>query len=191
MQSHSKQKKYTYIPTHNKASIKNKTSITNHIPQIQENSSATNQNIYTNPNPTGITNRYWLPIRNLQPTRQSTTYYCSSTTQSSKPSDGLWTIYIWNKPTRQWHQYGCGTSKWQHPQINLSGILNKTIQSETQRESPVDEGLIQLTTFIKTRGKWLKAALTIIAKASHQKVFMETCFMRNSPPRNTSLWVQL
>ena len=38
-------------------------------------------------------------------------------------------------------------------QINLSGILNKTIQSETQRESPVDEGLIQLTTFIETRGK--------------------------------------
>ena len=38
-------------------------------------------------------------------------------------------------------------------QINLSGILNKTIQSETQRESPVDEGLTQSTTFIETQGK--------------------------------------
>ena len=66
-------------------------------------------------------------------------------------------------------------------QINLSGILNKTIQPESQRDSPVDDGPAR-TTFIETKGKRLKAALTIIAKASHHKTFMETCPMRNSPP---------
>ena len=75
-------------------------------------------------------------------------------------------------------------------QINLSGILNKTIQPEPQRDSPVDDGPAQITTFIETKGKRLKAALTIIAKASHHKTFMETCLMRNSPPKNLSLWVQ-
>lgn len=75
-------------------------------------------------------------------------------------------------------------------QINLSGILNKTIQAEPQRDSPVDENSTQTTSFIETRGKHLKAALTIIAKASHHKMFMETCLMRNSPPKNMSLWVQ-
>ena len=75
-------------------------------------------------------------------------------------------------------------------QINLSGILNKTLQPEPQKDSPVDEGPTQTITFIETRGKRLKAALTIIAKASHHKTFMETCLMRNSPPRNMSLWVQ-
>ena len=77
-------------------------------------------------------------------------------------------------------------------QNNLSGILNKSIQAEPQGDSPVDEGPTQITSFLETRGKRLKAALTIIAKASHHKTFMETCLMRNrSPPRNMSLWVQL
>ena len=75
-------------------------------------------------------------------------------------------------------------------QINLSGILNKSIRTEPQEDSPVDEGPTQTTTFIDTRGKRLKAALTIIAKASHHKTFMETCLMRNSPPKNMSLRVQ-
>ena len=75
-------------------------------------------------------------------------------------------------------------------QINLSGILNKTIQPEPHGDSPVDEGLTQTTNFIETRGKRLKAALTIIAKASHHKAFMETCLSRNSPPKNMSLWIQ-
>ena len=75
-------------------------------------------------------------------------------------------------------------------QINLSGILNKTIQPDGPKETPVDEGPTQTTNFIETRGKRLKAALTILAKASHHKAFMETCLMRNSPPRNMSLWVQ-
>ena len=78
--------------------------------------------------------------------------------------------------------------------INLSGILNKSIQlqPEAQIETPVDErlALTQPTNFIEVRGKRLRAALTIIAKASHHKAFMETCLMRNSPPRNMSLWVQ-
>ena len=74
--------------------------------------------------------------------------------------------------------------------INLYGILNKSIQPEGQKETPVDEGLTQTTNFIEVRGKRLRAALTIIAKASHHKAFMETCLVRNSPPRNISLWVQ-
>ena len=60
-------------------------------------------------------------------------------------------------------------------QINLSDILNKTIQPDGQKETPVDEGSIQIANFIKTRSKLLKAALTILAKASHHKAFMETC----------------
>ena len=75
-------------------------------------------------------------------------------------------------------------------QINLSRILNKTIQPESQRDSPVDNSPAQTMTFIETKGKRLKAALTIIAKASHHKTFMEICLMRNSPPKNMSLWVQ-
>ena len=63
--------------------------------------------------------------------------------------------------------------------INLSGILNKSIQlqPEAQIETPVDErlALTQTTNFIEVRGKRLRAALTIIAKASHHKAFMETC----------------
>ena len=59
-----------------------------------------------------------------------------------------------------------------------------------RNDSPVDEGLTQTTNFIETRGKRLKAALTIIAKASHHKAFMETCLSRNSPPKNMSLWIQ-
>ena len=78
--------------------------------------------------------------------------------------------------------------------INLSGILNKSIQlqPEAQTESPVDDTLTltQATNFIEVRGKRLRAALTIIAKASHHKAFMETCLLRNSSPRNMSLWVQ-
>ena len=50
--------------------------------------------------------------------------------------------------------------------------------------------LTQATNFIEVRGKRLRVALTIIAKASHHKAFMETCLMQNSPPRNMSLWVQ-
>ena len=75
-------------------------------------------------------------------------------------------------------------------QINLTGILNRTIQPEPQRDSPVDDGPTQTTSFIETKGKRLKAALTVIAKASHHKTFMETCLMRNSPPKNILLWVQ-
>ena len=74
--------------------------------------------------------------------------------------------------------------------INLSGILNKSIQPEGQKETPVDDRLTQTTqtaNFIDVRGKRLKAELTIIAKASHHKAFMETCLVRNSPPRNMSL----
>ena len=62
-------------------------------------------------------------------------------------------------------------------QINLSGILNKTIQSEGQYETPIDERLTQTTHSIEGRTKRLKAALTIIVKASHHKAFMETCLM--------------
>ena len=57
--------------------------------------------------------------------------------------------------------------------INLiSGILNKSIQlqPEAQTETPVDERLT-LTQATKVRGKRLRAALTIIAKASHHKAF--------------------
>ena len=74
------------------------------------------------------------------------------------------------------------------------GILNKSIQlqPEAQTETLVDERftLTQTTNFIEVRDKRLRAALTIIAKASHHKAFMESCLMRNSSARNMSLWVQ-
>ena len=75
-------------------------------------------------------------------------------------------------------------------QINLSRVLNKTIQPEPQKDGPANDSPTQIISFIETKGKHLKAALTIIAKASHHKLFMETCLMRNSPPKNMSLWVQ-
>ena len=71
-------------------------------------------------------------------------------------------------------------------QINLSGILNQTIQTN---KTP-SEQLRTEPSFIEARCKRLKAALIIIAKASHHKAFMETCLMRNTPPKNMSLWVK-
>ena len=61
--------------------------------------------------------------------------------------------------------------------INLSGISNKSIQPEGLKETPVDDRLTQTANFIDVRGKRLKTAPTIIAKASHHKAFMETCLM--------------
>ena len=67
-------------------------------------------------------------------------------------------------------------------QINLSGILNRTIQTETLSDSPVDEN------------NPLRRDERQTSKGSthhyYHKAFMETCFMRNTPPRNMSLWVQ-
>ena len=68
--------------------------------------------------------------------------------------------------------------------------LVSLIRPSNQTDTPVDKGPTQTTNFIETRDKRLKAALTILTKASHHKAFMETCLMRNSPPRNMSLWVQ-
>ena len=78
-------------------------------------------------------------------------------------------------------------------QINLSGILNRTIRetsSNQSQDTPTPMGQSVQLSFIESKGKRLKAALTIITKASHHKAFMETYFMRNSPPKNMSLWVQ-
>ena len=76
--------------------------------------------------------------------------------------------------------------------INLSGILNKTIQSispQTSSQPPTNPTTGQ-PPLLDSRGKRFKAALIVIAKASHHKTFMETCLARNQPPRNMSLWVQ-
>lgn len=78
-------------------------------------------------------------------------------------------------------------------QINLSGILNRTIcetSSNPSQDTSTPTGQSMQLSFNESKGKRLKAALTITAKASHHKAFMETCFMRNSPPKNMSLWVQ-
>ena len=59
--------------------------------------------------------------------------------------------------------------------INLSGILNKTITNispETSSRSTMEQSVEQ-PTYLETRGKRLKAALIIMAKASHHKAFME------------------
>ena len=77
--------------------------------------------------------------------------------------------------------------------INLSGILNKTIkepepQPSTSRAHAEPGTSSQV--FLEQKGKRLKSALIILAKASHHKAFMETCLSRNTPPRNMALWVQ-
>ena len=79
-------------------------------------------------------------------------------------------------------------------QINLSGILNKTVQNiPTPQESQIEINKPtenNTSSFLETTGKNLKSSLIIMVKASHHKTFMETCLMRNSPPKNMSLWVQ-
>ena len=81
--------------------------------------------------------------------------------------------------------------------INLSGILNKIIQ-DLQAQPNTAPTLTAILTrwekesqlFIEAKGKRLKSALIIIAKASHHKAFMEACLTRNTAPRNMALWVQ-
>ena len=45
-------------------------------------------------------------------------------------------------------------------------------------------------TFLEEKAKKLKASLTILAKASHHKSFMETCLNAKTPPRSMCLWVE-
>ena len=73
--------------------------------------------------------------------------------------------------------------------INLLGILNKTMQQPPQPNSQIKE-VNDRAPFLESRGKRLKAALIILAKSSHHKTFMETCMARHQPPKNMSLWVQ-
>ena len=44
------------------------------------------------------------------------------------------------------------------------------------------ESEIEGQSFLQCRGKRLKSAFIILAKASHHKLFMETCLSRNTPP---------
>ena len=78
-------------------------------------------------------------------------------------------------------------------EINLSGILNKTILPQPPSRKTMQFGMefeTERTTFLDSKGKRLKSALIVIAKASHHKNFMETCLARRQPPKNMTLWVQ-
>ena len=86
--------------------------------------------------------------------------------------------------------------------INLSGILNKTLEgtSEMLQLLEEDEATTTITnhnaipatgqTFFDEKFKKVKSSLIILAKASHHRTFMETCLKEKNPPRNMRLWVE-
>lgn len=81
--------------------------------------------------------------------------------------------------------------------LNLSGILNKTIdgtskmlkllEEKDQSSTSLTEPKTTNQTFLEEKSKKLKASLIILGKASHHKTFMETCL---HAPRNMCLWVE-
>ena len=86
--------------------------------------------------------------------------------------------------------------------INLSGILNKTLEgtSEMLQLLEEDEATTTITnhnaipatgqTFFDEKFKKVKSSLIILAKASHHRTFMETYLKEKNPPRNMRLWVE-
>lgn len=84
--------------------------------------------------------------------------------------------------------------------INLSGILNKTLEGTSQMLRMLEEEETITTniaetehtseSFFEEKAKKLKSSLIILAKASHHRTFMETCLNAKTPPRNMCLWVE-
>ena len=83
--------------------------------------------------------------------------------------------------------------------INLSGILNKTLEGTSEMLQLLEEDEATTTNHnaIPATGqtfdeklKKVKSSLIILAKASHHRIFMETCLKEKNPPRNMRLWVE-
>ena len=84
--------------------------------------------------------------------------------------------------------------------VNLSGILNKTLEGtsemlkllEEEETTTTNHTTINATneTFLDEKFKKLKSSLIVLAKASHHRTFMETCLNAKSPPKNMRLWVE-
>ena len=85
-------------------------------------------------------------------------------------------------------------------ELNLSGILNQTMEGTSEMLKLLDEEDHVSTsktqpnqtnlTLLDEKAKQLKASLIILAKASHHRTFMETCLHAKTPPRNMCLWVE-
>lgn len=60
--------------------------------------------------------------------------------------------------------------------------------SEKRHTSQTDEILME--TWLMEKAKRLRTSLTVLAKASHRKIFMETCHTTKTPPRSMCLWVE-
>ena len=77
----------------------------------------------------------------------------------------------------------------QMDQLNLSGVLNQTIEGTTERMEalaiqPMETDTQERQSFPhEAELKQLKGLLTIIAKASHHKTFMEICLNKGEAPR--------
>ena len=84
--------------------------------------------------------------------------------------------------------------------INLSGILNKTLdgtsemlrmlEDEEHASTSLSEQNHTNQTFLEEKARKLKASLITLAKASHHKTFMETCLNARTPPKSMCLWVE-
>lgn len=84
--------------------------------------------------------------------------------------------------------------------INLSGILNKTLEGtsemlkllEEEEATTTNHNAIPATgqSYFDEKFKKVKSSLIILAKASHHRTFMETCLKGKNPPRNMRLWVE-
>ena len=83
--------------------------------------------------------------------------------------------------------------------VNLSGILNKTLEGISEMLKLLEEEETTTTnqtinptdeSFFEDKYKKLKASLIVLAKASHHRTFMETCLNAKNPPRNMRLWVE-
>lgn len=65
--------------------------------------------------------------------------------------------------------------------VNLSDILNKTLEGTSEMLKLLEE---EETTTTNFEDKYKKL------KASHHQTFMETCLNAKNPPRNVRLWVE-
>ena len=83
--------------------------------------------------------------------------------------------------------------------VNLSGILNKTLEGTSELLKLLEEETISTNqttinqtdeSFFEDKYKKLKSSLIVLVKASHHRTFMETCLNAKSPPRNMRLWVE-
>lgn len=85
--------------------------------------------------------------------------------------------------------------------VNLSGILNKTLEGTSEMLKLLEDEETTITNqttinqtdesfFEDKYKKKLKSSLIVLAKASHHRTFMETCLNAETPPRNMRVWVE-